>query len=234
MASPMSYPQVGVSPGDGPGRRSRTAGDAADDDERTGVPRHRRIEARRPGRGPYLIIVGVLAAAMIAGWTLIALRGPDHAPVACGRPETGLTVASTRLIGEAVAPPAEVPVRVLNANGEAGEATAVAEQLAELGFGRHPEEAAGNDPVIAAQDLDCHGQLRFGADAIGRAGTLHLVLPCFELVQDRRIDGTVDVALGRGFDGLDDSAPVRAVLEALNAGEEPDPALTRDLPAATC
>ncbi|MBV7295324.1 envelope integrity protein Cei [Corynebacterium sp. TAE3-ERU12] len=183
----------------------------------------KRVSRGVPGYNPlpYYILLGVLIAAMLAAWVLVATRTSDPAPVACGRAEVGRTVPSTELFGEPVARPNEIPVRVLNANGEAGDATRVADKLSTLGFMQHPEGAAGNDPVITEQDLNCHGQLRFGPDSIAKAHTLHVLVPCFELIDDGRTDGTVDMALGRGYTGIEDAPSVTNALNELNNGADP-------------
>ena len=65
-----------------------------------------------------------------------------------------------------------------------------------------------NDPFYPDSDMECVGQLRFGASGEGAARTLTLVLPCTELVRDDRTDDTVDIAVGTGFRDVN---PPRAV-----------------------
>lgn len=182
---------------------------------------------------PYVILVAALAATAAIAWVAAFTQSPDVTRVACERPGTGEVASATELAGEAAAAPGSIPVRVLNANGEAGQATEVSEGLIDLGF-MAAENPVGNDPLIPDQDLDCYGQIRFGAAHGPNGATLHALFPCLELIRDGREDGSVDVALGRGFKGLDDSGPVRAAMTALDAGEEVDSATLQSMSSRTC
>ena len=171
---------------------------------------------RRRRRAPWAVVVALLAVAAVATWTVVLsnANGPSTA-TACPPPATGslpgqvVTVAS--LDGVAPVPPAATKVRVLNAGGQRGQANLVAAQLTDLGF---PEAAPpGNDPLHPTGDMECVGQLRFGASGQGAARTLTLVLPCTELVRDNRGDDTVDIAVGTGFRDVN---PPRAVRNALD------------------
>jgi hypothetical protein len=160
--------------------------------------------------------VALLAVAAVVTWTVVLsnANGPSAAtacppPVAGSLPGQVVTAAS--LDGVAPVPPAATKVRVLNAGGQRGQANLVAAQLTDLGFA----EAAppGNDPLHPNGDMECVGQLRFGAAGQGAARTLTLVLPCTELVRDNRGDDTVDIAVGTGFRDVN---PPRAVRNALD------------------
>ena len=183
---------------------------------------------------PYVALVAVVAVAAVALWVVAFTRTGETTQVACARPETGVEVSSTGLLGEVPAPPSAIPVRVLNANGEAGEATEVSEGLVGLGFTRAPDNPVGNDPLVPDQDLECYGQIRFGTAFAAHGATLHALIPCLELSDDGREDGSVDGALGRGFGGLDDSGPVRAAMSTLNSGGEVDAATLQSMNSLTC
>lgn len=183
---------------------------------------------------PYLVILGFFACAAIVAWTLAFTRTGEATKVMCERPGTGEVISAAELLGEVPARPADIPVRVFNANGESGQATEVSEGLAALGFGSAGQGAVGNDPLTPGLDLDCYGQLRFGAAFASHGATLHAVFPCLELIHDSRADGSVDVALGTGFGGLDDSGAVRSAMESLHAGENVDAAELQSLNSRTC
>lgn len=188
----------------------------------------------RPRALPYVALVAVVAVAAAVLWVVAFTRSSDPTRVACLRPGTGAEFPSTGLLGEVPAPPSAIPVRVLNANGEAGEATEVSEGLVGLGFTAAADNPVGNDPLVPDQDLDCYGQIRFGPAFAAHGATLHALFPCLELIDDGREDGSVDVALGRGFTGLDDSGPVRAAMSTLNSGGEVDAATLQSMNSRTC
>jgi LytR cell envelope-related transcriptional attenuator len=171
---------------------------------------------RRRRRAPWAVVVALLAVAAVATWTVVLsnANGPSAA-TACPPPTAGSlpgqVITAAALDGVAPVPPAATKVRVLNAGGQRGQANLVAAQLTDLGF----TEAAppGNDPLHPNGDMECVGQLRFGASGQGAARTLTLVLPCTELVRDDRGDDTVDIAVGTGFRDVN---PPRAVRNALD------------------
>ena len=107
-----------------------------------------------------------------------------------------------------------VRVLVRNGGGQRGQANLVAAQLGDLGFA----EAAppDNDPFYPEGDMECVGQLRFGAGRAG-AATLALVLPCTELVRDDRPDDTVEVAVGTAFGDVNPGRAARDALDQLAA-----------------
>lgn len=121
-------------------------------------------------------------------------------------------------------PPDAVKVRVLNANGERGQASLIAAELtSDLGFAS--AGPPGNDPVYPAWDLSCQAQVRFGPNGDAAARTLSLVVPCAELIRDARPDDTVDLALGQQFEALRPNAAAKQVLRKLTelASQPPDP-----------
>ena len=171
----------------------------------------------------FVVVVLVLGALVWAA----ALRGDDAATqaVACPLPpaaeEAGLEEESVDALDQ-VAPAllADTRIRVLNANGQSGQAGAVAAELAERGFQPAGSDAIGNDPVYG-QALECHGQIRYGEAGRAAARSLSLAAPCMQLVTDGRTDGTVDLALGTTFSRLSDSTAAVGALDELKVGRQP-------------
>lgn len=185
-------------------------------------------------RSPYVLFVVI--ALVLGGlvWTL-ALRGSDVAteaaacPVTPAAEEAGFREQPASAL-DSVEPAllADTRVRVLNANGQSGQAGAVAAQLAESGFQPAGADATGNDPVYA-QDLECHGQIRYGEAGQATARSLSLAAPCMQLVDDGRDDASADLVLGTIFSRLSDSAAAVAALDELKVGRRP---ITTELEAA--
>ncbi|WP_241727231.1 envelope integrity protein Cei [Dietzia sp. SLG310A2-38A2] len=177
-------------------------------------------------RGPYIIFV---VATLVLGclvWAF-ALRGSDAAtqaaacPVTPAAEEAGLQDQPADAL-DTVEPAllADTRVRVLNANGQSGQAGAVAAQLAERGFQPAGADATSNDPVYA-QDLECHGQIRYGEAGQANARSLSLAAPCMQLVSDGRADESVDLVLGTIFSRLSDSTESVGSLDELKVGRQP-------------
>ena len=180
----------------------------------TRVPPHRR---RR--HLPWVVVVAVLAVAAVTTWTVVLVEagGPSTA-TACPPPTAGTLAGQVVDAGSTPSsePASAVRVRVLNAGGQRGQANLVAAQLSDLGF---PEaESPDNDPLHPNGEMECVGQLRFGAPGQGAARTLSLVLPCVELVRDDRGDDTVDVSVGTGFRDVNPPRAVRNALEQIGSG----------------
>ena len=185
-------------------------------------------------RSPYVLFV--VAALVLGGvvWAA-ALRGTDAATQAVACPLTpaaeqaGLEAQPADAL-DPVEPAAlsDTRVRVLNANGQSGQAGAVAAQLAELGFQPAGADATGNDPVYA-QDLECHGQIRYGEAGQANARSLSLAAPCMQFVSDGRDDASVDLVLGTIFSRLSDSTAAVGALDELKLGRQP---LSADIEAA--
>lgn len=179
--------------------------------------------ARRPV--PAVAVIILLTALAATVWVNV-LNRPD--PTAGGCLVTAAAVApagsATGTAGRRLpaagldevppAPPQEVAVRVLNANGERGQAGIVAHKLAALGFARAAEPA--NDPLHPGFDLRCHGEIRFGPAGRATARTLSLAVPCAELVGDDRHGPVVDLALGTEFTGVRPNAAARKALHDLS------------------
>lgn len=177
-------------------------------------------------RSPYVLFVVI--ALVLGGlvWTL-ALRGSDVAteaaacPVTPAAEEAGLREQPASAL-DSVEPAllADTRVRVLNANGQSGQAGAVAAQLAESGFQPAGADATGNDPVYA-QALECHGQIRYGEAGQANARSLSLAAPCMQLVDDGRDDASADLVLGTIFSRLSDSPAAVGALDELKVGRRP-------------
>jgi hypothetical protein len=161
-----------------------------------------------------IVALGVLAALV---W-VIALNRTDLTAGGCQDAAAaaltpGQRLPQTGLDGVPPAPPEQVTVHVLNANGQRGEATVVATGLAALGF--DPADEPGNDPLHPAFDLPCYGEIRFGPAGQAAARTLSLAVPCAELVRDGRPDPVVDLALGTRFTALGPNDAARETLQGL-------------------
>ncbi|GAB3280858.1 envelope integrity protein Cei [Parasphingorhabdus pacifica] len=192
-------------------------------------PRYRR---RRPLPALFVLCALVLASGFM--WTQVfdsledietATRcnhpsPPSTAPTAAGEEPAGEkpVALGSMLPRDALnetspIPPQDIPVRVLNGNGESNEASLVSEQLTDLGFVEGAE--AADDPVYTNYDLNCHGQIRFGKDGAEAARTLSLVVPCAQLVRDERNDPGVDLVLGAEFDDIRTTSEAKQVLQEL-------------------
>jgi hypothetical protein len=196
------------------------------------VRRTRPYQRRR--RGPVTVMVSVLAVAAAITWAVVFSNASGPAGAAsCPtvNPAPGEVLEAGSLDSVPPIPPASVRVRVLNAGGQRGQANLVAAQLGDLGFA----EAAppGNDSFYPQANMECFGQLRFGAAGEAAASTLGLVLPCAELVRDGRPDDSVDLAVGTAFGDLNPSRAQRDVLDELaNPGGGSDGASNADPNAA--
>jgi LytR cell envelope-related transcriptional attenuator len=173
---------------------------------------------QRRRQGPVLVVVSVLAVLAIATWSVVFVNAGGAASASScpvPNPPAGEVLSSDALEAVPPAPPATVQVQVLNAGGQRGQASLVAAQLGDLGFA---VKGTGNDPLFPDEDMECYGQLRFGAAGEAAASALTLVLPCTELVRDGRPDAGVDVSVGTGFG---DFNPGRAARDALDQLTEP-------------
>lgn len=193
---------------------------------------------RRPQRAIVLLaVLGVVAAIV---WIRALDTGNEGNGTGCapplaavGEPTPSGQAPAERVPSEVLAPnaldnvdplpPDAVKVRVLNANGQRGQAGQTAGVLsADLGFGKAGEPA--NDVVYPNFDLSCHAQIRFGPHGVAGGRTLSLVVPCAELVRDTRKDDTVDLVLGAQFETLRPSPQVKEILRQLTqlAAQPPD------------
>ncbi|RVW03504.1 envelope integrity protein Cei [Rhodococcus spongiicola] len=195
---------------------------------------------RRRRALPVIALISVLALLGVMVWVKILTETEVYAttvdcnpPVMPNSPDAptpqplGEVVDRDTLLDVAPAPLSETRVRVYNANGQRGQAADVATQLRDYGFASAPDVEVGNDPVYVDQNLQCHGQIRFGPNGLSAASTLWLVAPCAELIEDGRTDDTVDLALGTYFaDSITPNADAQEVLSTLRdplAGTAPAP-----------
>lgn len=197
---------------------------------------------RRRRRLPALVLLLVLAVVVAVVWRqVLGSEATVAGASTCPAPPTptagsdpaapapaavGATVDRATLQATVPATPRDTSVRVLNANGQRGQAALVSAELAQpqLGFVPAADTPSGNDTVYTDQNMQCVGQIRFGAAGLAQARTLALVVPCAELVQDARADTVVDLALGTTFGSVQPGAEAQTVLTALNAAPAGTPA----------
>lgn len=190
-------------------------------------PRYRR---RRPI--PALIVLVALVLLSGAMWTRVfdsvedietATKCAPPSPQRPGPPQAGQEgMGPQQPVGQMLprnaldstnpAPPQDIPVEVLNGNGESRQAGLVGDELGTLGF---TPAGADNDPVYVNYDLNCHGQIRFGEAGASSARTMSLIAPCAQLVRDERQDAGVDFALGSDFDDIKTTPETKQVLQEL-------------------
>lgn len=203
----------------------------------------RAYRRRRPLPALALLVGLGLAGALI--WNrALAIEAPVTEAVGCPPPPAAVAAAEGvaapgTVVEDAVladAPPISpgaVQVRVLNASGERGQAAAVADELVGLGFVPAPDVQFGDDTIYYDQNMQCFGQVRFGAAGLSAARTVGLALPCAELVQDARADAVVDVALGTAFSEVAPGPEAASLLDTLAVADPAvPPALDPDLLAA--
>ncbi len=188
---------------------------------------------------PALVLFTVLLVSSLFVWVkVLGTAGDVDAAIKCNAPGHTTTTADpaapptpppapgTVLEHDALdrtnpVPVGDVNFRVVNASTQRNHAKAVAVMLTELGMKQAGEP--GNDPVYPAGDMNCRGQIRFGAPGAQAARTLSLVEPCLELVRDDRQDATVDVSVGKKFDEVKPNSAARKVLDQLTEWAEQQP-----------
>ena len=191
---------------------------AAEGSSHAGVKHHR---TRRPMRAVALAVILGITAGLV--WYSV-LQPIEQG---CPSPDSAAASSSQRLPANALdaippAPPQLTRVQVLNANGVRGGATVIDGALANLGFA--PTTTPANDPLHPGFDLNCYGEIRFGAAGQAAARTLSLAAPCAELVRDARPDAEVDLALGTKFRALQPNDAARSALLELAGLGRPVPA----------
>lgn len=187
-----------------------------------------------------MLIVALTVVSLIVWIVALTKNGHDVVAMNCNSPTKQANSASgapepaplgerksTSLLQD-VEPAAlsATKVRVFNANGERGQATHVAAQLSDFGFGSAPDLQVGNDPVYVDQNMQCSSQIRFGGGGRNAAASVQLVAPCSELIEDKRADDTVDLALGTYFSDIRPNTDAEEVLRSLKdpaAGVKPAP-----------
>lgn len=175
-------------------------------------------KSRRPA--PILVVLVVLALAGAAVWIrVLTATDTGTETVACNAPpspaDAGSVVDAATVTATQPVPLGSTRVRVFNANGQGGQAAEIAADLSEFGFASAPDVQVGNDPVYVDQNMECNSQIRFGPAGLAAAGTVALVAPCAEFVQDAREDDTVDLALGNNFRALQPNTDGEEVVRTL-------------------
>lgn len=180
-----------------------------------------RYRSRRPI--PALVLLAVLVLVSGFVWTRVFENRQTTETATTCAPPTPKAGAAPQPIGAMLprngldetplAPPQSVGTRVLNANGQARQATLVSDELTTLGFAKGPEP--GNDTTYPNLDLHCHGQIRFGEAGSSQARTLSLMAPCAQLVRDERAEQSIDLALGSRFEDIKSKPEARQILAQL-------------------
>lgn len=183
-------------------------------------------------------MVIILAVVCVVVWIKAATTEPrSRAAMACNPPSAagpnaprpeglGDRVTAARLADVQPAPLAQARVRVYNASAQHGLAEHIASRLSDYGFASPPAPQYANDPVYVNGDLECTGQIRFGSNGRPAAAAVQLVAPCAELIEDKRPDDSVDVALGSLFGN--DLRPGNDAEEVLKSLRNPAPGVALD------
>lgn len=178
----------------------------------------RRPPAKRPVWLIVLLsIVGVLVL-FSAGFAVALLTGSDErptvvadaaAPTASDAPLIEPEPCETTLIAaaEVLPRPDSVVVNVFNSTNRGGLAGTTAQELGLRGFRINKVE---NDPLGVS--LRGVGEIRYGTKGVDNAKLLQFYFPEAVLVEDDRTGPRVDIALGRGFESLEDEGVVAATL----------------------
>ncbi|TDH25804.1 envelope integrity protein Cei [Mycobacteroides franklinii] len=213
----------------------------ADITEGTSVDSYGRPFRRRNYLPALILGIALLAVTVFAWASALTREAPVKEATACNPPAQqadpgsgtiGKPVSRSALAGTSPATLNEVKLRVLNANGQAGQAGDVSASLRDLGF---PAPTADNDPFYpSGSRLNCVGQIRFGESGYANALTLSLVAPCVEFVEDKRSDDSVDLALGSGFTELASGNAVTSALNSLKPGSQANSDLISRARQSTC
>jgi LytR cell envelope-related transcriptional attenuator len=186
---------------------------------------------------PAIVIVIVLGVAAVVVWTKVIARASDvNAAVACPpaaqstagasatptakpapKPQQATTPAQNTLPYNALdkiapEPASDVTIQVLNASTQRGAALQATNQLQQDGF---QVASPSNDPLYPSQNMQCRGQIRFGANGESAARTISLLVPCTQLVRDNRQDATVDLAIGSDFTGVAPNSQAQQAMREL-------------------
>ena len=134
---------------------------------------------RRRNSVPAAVLFAVLAVATLIAWLVVANQpaeihqaitcNPPPAPTEANQPKLGDEVSQSSMVNVVPAKLADTKIKVLNASGQGGQASEVAGELRDLGFG---QPAASNDPVYASTRMECQGQIRFGPAGKSAAAAL--------------------------------------------------------------
>lgn len=199
----------------------------ADITEGTSLDKQGRPFRRRNYLPALCVGLALLTVTVFAWASALTREAPVKEATACnspaqqtepGAPSIGTPVSRSSLASTSPATLSDVKVRVLNANGQAGQAGEISTSLRDLGFG---SPTADNDPFYpSGSRLNCVGQIRFGEAGYANAVTLSLVAPCVEFVEDKRPDDSVDLALGSEFTEIASGNAVTSALNSLKPGNQ--------------
>ncbi|MFD6198151.1 envelope integrity protein Cei [Mycobacteriaceae bacterium NPDC060252] len=199
----------------------------ADITEGTSVDKYGRPFRRRNYLPALCVGIALLVVTVFVWASALTREAPVKEATACNPPaqqtepgagSIGKPVSRSALSGTTPATLNDVKARVLNANGQAGQAGDVSTALRDLGF---PSPTADNDPFYpSGSRLNCVGQIRFGESGYANALTLSLVAPCVEFIEDTRSDNSVDLALGSEFTELASGNAVTSALNSLKSGNQ--------------
>jgi hypothetical protein len=142
-----------------------------------------------------LALAGLGAAAVYTDTLSVPFLARDFSTP---EPTAGSTViAPCPPVGTMPIAATSVTVNVYNGSGRAGLAGRTLADLVARGF---VAGATGNSP----EPVRGAGRISYGTAGVAAAYALRDHVPTAELVLDQRADGTVDFAVGEGFDGLVD------------------------------
>src|SRR5664280_2578131 len=142
-----------------------------------------------------LLLFGTVAYAgsYVQGW------------VATAAPKTAVSTSCNGAASNQPLIPREVTINVYNATVRTGLAASVASALAKIGF---KVATIDNDPL--GKTILGVGEIRHGPSGLGGAILAAQWLPGATMVQDSRMDASVDIALGQAFRALTVPAKVAA------------------------
>jgi hypothetical protein len=163
------------------------------------------------------VLLSLLLITSMVVWVRVFLTVPTiDQSVGCTPAAAGLSpVGYHDLDAVAPSPPDRMAVRVFNGSSVRGAARLTSLELAGLGFPLAAD--AADDPAYPLGNMNCVGQIRFGPQGAAAARTLSLLVPCAQLMRDKRTDATVDFSVGTNFNGLIVSPSARLALSQLTA-----------------
>ncbi len=160
-----------------------------------------------------LFAVGFAAALFIGGSSSSVIGTIDDAVQAPAGASGGATVVPEPCETTLVAPaevlprPDSIVVNVYNSTQRGGLAGTTAQELSQRGFRINKVE---NDPLGVS--LRGVGEIRYGPNGADGARLLEFYFPGAVMVDDGRSGPRVDIALGRGYEAMEDQALVAATL----------------------
>ncbi len=169
----------------------------------------RTAEQRRTNRRSWpmvAFIVIFVIAAVVVWWRVIDNQSKHDRAAACAsaNPSTSALTAH------------DVQVRVYNATDHAGLAATVSRGLTSRGLA---VVATANDPTN--RKVTGVAEIRYGSLGTRQAKLLEAALPGATMVQDKRTDSTVDVALGPHFRALATPKVIESAISQMTAATTP-------------